>query len=170
MVIDVAGERLEARFIDSAGAVRDLFAISKTPGDYWRFRQFGANAHTTTIAGDNADPDGDGLRNIFERAFATNPLAPTPWPIVGSAVGDFFALSFPRSTAATDLVFTVQASSDFAMWQNGSRYSSSGSTPSNAVTTEVSHLNGDPERITVRSNSSMSGSAQGFLRIKIEAP
>jgi Calcineurin-like phosphoesterase/Purple acid Phosphatase, N-terminal domain len=170
MVIDVVGERLEVRFVDSAGAVRDSFAISKAPGDYWRFLRFGTDAHTPTIAGDHADPDGDGLRNIFERAFATNPLVPRPSPVAGSAVGDFSALTFPRSLAATDLVFTVQASADLATWHDGSRYSSSGNTPSNAYTTEVTRVAGDPEQIIVRSNSPMSGSARGFLRLKIEAP
>jgi poly(3-hydroxybutyrate) depolymerase len=42
--------------------------------DSWRFANFGASATDPSIAGDMADPDGDGFTNLQEFACGSNPL------------------------------------------------------------------------------------------------
>jgi hypothetical protein len=42
--------------------------------DAWRFAKFGASATDPSIAGDMADPDGDGYTNRDEFNFGSDPL------------------------------------------------------------------------------------------------
>jgi poly(3-hydroxybutyrate) depolymerase len=51
----------------------------------WRAANFGASAVDPTIAGDDADPDGDGVSNINEFRFGSNPLDPKSVPPPGIA-------------------------------------------------------------------------------------
>jgi len=48
--------------------------------DAWRSANFGASATNPAIAGDAADPDGDGYTNWEEFTFGSNPLDPTSVP------------------------------------------------------------------------------------------
>ena len=48
--------------------------------DSWRFANFGASAIDPSIAGDMADPDGDGYTNLEEFTFGSNPLDSTSVP------------------------------------------------------------------------------------------
>jgi hypothetical protein len=48
--------------------------------DSWRFANFGASAIDPSIAGDMADPDGDGYTNLDEFTFGSNPLDSTSVP------------------------------------------------------------------------------------------
>jgi hypothetical protein len=50
-------------------------SLADRPVDAWRFLKFGLNANTPLIAGNDADPDGDGQNNIFEYMADTEPLS-----------------------------------------------------------------------------------------------
>jgi hypothetical protein len=54
-------------------------SIADRPIDAWRFLNFGANANNSLIAGDAADPDGDGQDNIAEYLAGTGPLSGASW-------------------------------------------------------------------------------------------
>jgi hypothetical protein len=86
----------------------------------WKSNHFGTNAANPAIAGDNADPDGDGIANILEYAFGSDPnLADTNKPLVGTAVSNQFQLQFNRNLSATDLTYSAQAAFGFpADWSN----------------------------------------------------
>ena len=86
------------------------------PGDAWRLQWFLTTANTGTAA-DAADPDNDGVANVWERVFGLNPNAAdaNPWPM-GSVQGDSFVLTYRRSLAATDLSLQVQWSPDLVNW------------------------------------------------------
>lgn len=65
---------------NSAGSVSATLTISVTANppavslDSWRLARFGASATNPSIAGDQADPDGDGYTNLDEFEFGSNPL------------------------------------------------------------------------------------------------
>jgi hypothetical protein len=47
----------------------------------WRWAHFGASATDATVAGDLADPDGDGFTNLDEFSAGSDPLDPTSVPV-----------------------------------------------------------------------------------------
>jgi len=62
------------------------------------------------IAANLADPDQDGLENIWEFIHGTDPQAAGSRSApVGSIIGDRLALTFPRNPDGTDLSLVVQA-------------------------------------------------------------
>ncbi len=105
-----------------SNAVLTITNTAPPPSAYaiWKSNHFGTNASNPAIAGDNADPDGDGIVNILEYAFGSDPnVADTNKPVIGTAVANQFQLQFNRNTAATDLTFSARAAADFSgNWSN----------------------------------------------------
>lgn len=91
--------------------------VSLKPFVSWQIQKFGANAGNTAIAGDSADPDGDGICNLLEYAFNSDPLTPYTGtlPTVGSS-GSSLTLTYLQNDSATDLTYTVESTADFVTW------------------------------------------------------
>ena len=137
--------------------------------DAWRFAKFGANANVANIAGDLANPAGDGIVNLLKYALGLNPLAVSPsgLPSLGTSNG-YLTLTFSRPLTATDVSYTVQVSSDLVTWNDGSLYTAGGDVPTNAFTTQLSRtVSGGIETITVRDNTAMLGAGARFIRLKV---
>jgi poly(3-hydroxybutyrate) depolymerase len=75
--------------------------------DAWRLATFGASATDPSIAGDMADPDGDGYANVDEYTFGSNPLdgssVPTALALAASP-NDFGTVAVG---ASAQLTFTI---------------------------------------------------------------
>jgi hypothetical protein len=86
----------------------------------WKSFHFGANANNPAIAGDTADPDGDGLATALEYALGSDPnVADTNRPVLGSIISNHFELQFNRNTSATDVTYLVRATLGFTNnWSN----------------------------------------------------
>jgi hypothetical protein len=73
---------------NSAGSTSAILTLTVTldppevPIETWRSARFGASAANAAIAGDSADPDGDGLTNLVEYTNGTDPLAPDAPPAI----------------------------------------------------------------------------------------
>ena len=72
----------------------------------WRFVNFGADATNDSVAGNDANPDGDDLSNLQEYAFNTDPLTSnTTHPVTASLVATnsqrYLAVTFPLVSAAS---------------------------------------------------------------------
>ncbi len=143
--------------------------IAEPPIDVWRFQKFGLTANDPTAAND-ADADQDGRTNRFEYAYFTDPLdglSTVGAPDVSRADG-FLALTFRRNLSATDLTYTVQVSDDLAAWHDGSTYSASGSTATNAYTTQTSRTAFTGyEIISVRDNAVSADGLPHFIRLQL---
>jgi PKD repeat protein len=67
---------------NSAGSTTATLVLTVTreppviPTEAWRSAHFGASATNPDIAGDAADPDGDGANNLLEYTRGTDPLMP----------------------------------------------------------------------------------------------
>jgi len=87
-----------------------------TPFQRWQLAEFGTQAGNPLLAGDMADPDGDGLPNLLEFALATQPNEAGTTTIVHDLENidgtSCLRLTIPRNPAASDLIFTVQTTSD----------------------------------------------------------
>ena len=95
-----------------------VLTINKTPVNAWKFAQFGTNANNAAVAGDLADPDGDGLVNLMEYALGTNPNITNSTSFTASVAASQLQLHFTRNTSASDLVYNVQSSINLTGWSN----------------------------------------------------
>ena len=154
------------------------FNYGTTPVAGWRAAKFGAQQNIAAVAGNSADPDHDGIRNDLEYALNGDPNTPSksPLPVLGRttvASLDYLTLTFTRPISATDADYTVEVSGDLSSWDSGSHYASSGDTPANTFTTQVSRTSsGGLETIVVRDNTALTASGTGrrFVRLRVAVP
>ncbi len=112
-----------------------------------------------TITGDTADPDHDGISNLMEYAFGSDPTkADTSRLPTVSIQNGYLTISFIQRVAPTDLTYTVEVSSDMVTWNSGSSY-----------TTQVSTISIDAatQRVLVRDNTLTSAAAKRFIRVRV---
>jgi len=73
---------------NSAGHISAILTVTVTETapavsiDAWRLANFGASVTDPSIAGDQADPDGDGFTNLQEFTYGSNPLDPASAPAI----------------------------------------------------------------------------------------
>jgi 1-phosphatidylinositol phosphodiesterase len=101
----------------SAQATLNL-SVTLTPTQAWQFEYFGENAGNPGVAGDAADPDGDGMLNLLEYSLGTHPRAATASSISHEVMtvggSRHLRMIIPKNSAATDLIYNVQATSDLS--------------------------------------------------------
>lgn len=141
--------------------------IQDPPHDAWKFAEFGDQANNAAIGGDHADPDGDGIPNLFERAFGTDPLRADRSAFLTGHDNVGLTLTFPHPSGTDDLTYIVQVSNDLLHWDNGSRYSGSGNIRFNQFTTEIARQPGNPEMITVRDNVPFGAAPARYIRLQV---
>jgi hypothetical protein len=141
--------------------------VEPTPYQQWKLNEFGSNAYVSSIGGDTADPNHNGVPNLLEYAFNSNPLqagtnpGPTLSTVSDSQGNQYIAITYTQLTGNSGLTYTVQVTSDLTqvtdIWHSGSTY-----------TTVVSQAaNGDTEQVTVRDNTPVSSATARFIRLQV---
>lgn len=133
----------------------------QAPG-YEQFRALsfdGTEQPDEAVSGAEADPDGDGLSNLFEYATGLNPkVADTAGlPPVGVADGHL-ELTITRRTDVTDLGYRVEVSDDLAGWS---------SDPADVEQVAVEAAGDGLERATYRDTHASTPAARRFIRLRI---
>jgi hypothetical protein len=126
----------------SAGSVimMGLGDLSIAPIVSWRMSYFGPSFDTESIAGDNANPSGDGIPNLLKYAFGLDPTTSetSGLPVI-SAPDDFLQVNFNILSADTDITYIVETSDDLIHWKEDSTYSAAaGNKPYNGDTIQLS--------------------------------
>ena len=110
-----------------------------------------------------ADPEGDGIANLLEYAFASDPREPSS--VAGQTSldvsNDHLALTYIRRRDQPALVYTVEVSADLSAWTSG------------ATETEqilVTPLDEKREQVTVRDLSALNAGSTRFMRLKVSQP
>lgn len=157
------------------GSNKVTYAEAAAPLAAWRFSNFGADATNNAMAGNDANPDGDALSNLYEYAFNTDPLASNALQTVTASLvaansQRYLAVTFPLVTAASDITYRIEASGDLQTWLPGCTYSGTNRLTTTEHTTEFSHSGAGLETITVRDNTATEAASQRFLRLKVTEP
>lgn len=129
--------------------------IHDKPADAWRFDKFGSDANTAAAA-DLADPDGDGILNLVEYALNLEPKTADRSALPAPVLQDgYLTLSYAPNPLALDIAYSVEASTDFALWS----------------TADVEAVNvpgpQPPTLRTFRYKFPLSAADKAFLRLKI---
>lgn len=127
----------------------------------WKTASFSASEQAnTTISGPQADPDGDGVSNLFEYALALDPMKASAagQPKVTRNNG-VLNMSYVRRMDVSDVNYTVEVSSDLITWQSGAGY-----------TREVSAtaLDSIREQVVVADLTPLSTVTTRFIRLRVE--
>lgn len=113
-----------------------------------------------SVSGPTADPEGFGIPNLMRYALKLNPDAPDhqvlPSPQVVENNGEkHLSFTYQRSTAAKDIDFLIETSTDLVTW-----------TPATDLDVEVSSA-GNQTTVTARDPNPLSASAPRFLRLRL---
>jgi hypothetical protein len=130
------------------------FPISFTilsPLNAWRLNHFGTTDNSGNAA-DTADPDHDGIINILEYAFDTDPNVSSANPISFAVVGNHLTVTFKRThPALPDISYTPQVANNLssAVWNSGASYTSQAVTDNSdstetVVVTDLAPINSTP--------------------------
>jgi len=134
-------------------------ALVVSPRATWRQTHFGT-AQNAGPAADTADPDGDGIINILEYAFNTDPNVPNSNPISFAQTGNHLTVTFKRThPAPADLGYVPEVCTNLAagVWNSGPAYTSQTVTD-----------NGDgTETVVVTDLAPINSTSLHFLRIRI---
>ena len=151
---------------NTAGSISATLTLTVTaappavPISQWLRTRFGASANNPALAGDLADPDGDGLQNLIEYAFGRDPLAAGPADFLAEHIQadphdgfDYLTLTAAKNLNATNIIYSAQACADLAapQWTN-----------------TVTVLQNSPATFEVRDNTRVSSAPRRFMRLEVK--
>lgn len=131
--------------------------------EIWQTDQFGTDVENDAIAGDRADPDGDGIVNALEYAMGLDPNAvDTEGLPGGGATGGYLTLSFRMSKEAVDagVLYEVESCTNLVdqVWS----------------TTDITQTGYDDSntwwQATFRHDVPVTNAPQRFMRFKVTLP
>lgn len=107
--------------VDHQGTFSTNNAIATTTFARWQEHFFAADERNNpNISGDSADADGDGVINLLEYAFNTDPRQRNQNPVrlVPLSVNDarYLAIAYRKFQRATDLTYQIEESTDLKSW------------------------------------------------------
>ncbi len=133
----------------------------------WQATYFGANASNPSISGPTADPNDNGVPNLLEYAFGSNPLATTDHvllPVVTPAIDPADGLPHLTLTATLDatasgITIFGQVSADLQTWNSGA----------NDVQIVSDSTSGAVRTLTLRDATPV-GAGQRYIRLMVTQP
>ncbi len=149
---------------DPAGNIQQITGPA-APYDTWA-TGFGLSG-TTALA--TADTDGDGVKNLLEYAFGTQPNATSSVfrPTVARGTATSMDYTFTRLSTRTDLIYEVQYSTDLQTWSTGATSSAGTTTTSQGGAVQaVTETGSGTLSVKVRLAPTLGGRTI-FVRLKV---
>ena len=127
-----------------------------TPFAHW-LATTGTGNENNQLAEATADADGDGMLNLLEYAFGTAPKASSSYPVVNDLAAvssqQYLRMNIPKNPAATNVTFTVEATSTLAdplSWSSGSLIIEADTSTQLIVRDHIPVSSGQPRFMRVR--------------------
>ena len=134
--------------------------IHDQPIDAWRFSHFtAAELGNPAVSGDLADSDGDGIVNLLEYALNLDPKTAdvNALPAVIVNPGGYPTLTYTASTAAVDISYIVEISTDLVTWNAGPYFAALSPVADNVT----------PRIVTVSSAKTLATQPIQFMRLRV---
>ena len=141
-----------------------LVTLQDKSYDAWRFSHFTSDElANSSVSGDSADPDADGLPNLLEYALGADPKASDSSTHTTTAGLDSsrLTLAYTKPTAITDLTYAAEWSSDLQSWSTGSSVTEILSSTDNGNGTTT---------VIVRGLIPLTTTPRQFLRLRVTRP
>ncbi|MCX6803286.1 MAG: hypothetical protein NTY48_01810, partial [Candidatus Diapherotrites archaeon] len=125
----------------------------------WKSAKFTpAELLNSSISGETADPDGDGINNLAEYAMCLEPKINLRNGLPFAKIENgYLTMTYQRIKNSTDLNFMVSVSHDLSTWNTG---------PSYLELVSVTD-NGNTELVKYRDLVPVANSQQGYLKLKV---
>jgi len=143
--------------------------VEPTPYQAWQLNDFGSNAYVSNIGGPLADPNHNGVPNLLEYAFNSNPVQsganPSPQiSVVQDESGNpYLAITYTQINTDPNITYTVQVTSDLTQqadqWHSGPTYTT--------VVSQQLSSDHNTTQVTVRDNVLMSSVSRRFIRVQV---
>ncbi len=130
--------------------------VMLSPIEAWRQTKFGVNAGNPEIAGNTADPDGDGMNNVLEYGLNLNPLGQDPVALrpAPHLDGDVLSIEYRKNLAATDVTYVILGATNVGAWS--------------PISVTESTLSDDGQTRLIRATpNSVVGGGKYFLRVQV---
>lgn len=150
--------------------------LSYDPTDFWRTSYFPTNPNNPLVAGHLADGDDDGMTNLEERAFSSNPnngMAAAEAPLSVRFEGDGTAVCTVRvNYLAEDIVVRLMQSSGFSSWTEIASYHPRGGFVERAASSQIvpagSSIIGDTAIFSESIWHPDGAAGEGFFRLQVD--
>ena len=137
---------------DSASDPTTVVAL--TPIQFWRLQWFGTTEDSGTAA-DTYVGTSDSMPNLLKYALGLDPLVATNSPVTGDISTGYLRLTVQRNPDATDVTFLIEIATGLM-----------DSWTTNGTTVDQN----TPTLLQVHDNTPVSGSASGFIRLRVTRP
>lgn len=150
------------------GSTTVTLAINPVPTAYQKWQALVFNVGqlaTPSVSNDVATPAGDGISNLMKYALHLNPLtngvSGLPVQSISTISGNnYLSLAYTKVIAATDLIYTVQISTDLKTWNSGPGYT--------GIMSTVANPDGVTQTVTVQSLIPLTaGTSKQFIRLQV---
>jgi hypothetical protein len=133
--------------------------IKDRPLDDWRKANFTAGElANSAISGDLANPDDDSAANLMEYALGLAPKQNNANPLSPRIESGHFTLTYTRNKSATDVLLTLETSTDLVNWSaNSSLFEQVDCVDEGAI-----------QRITVRLVALASANVTSYVRLRVQ--
>jgi hypothetical protein len=118
------------------------------------------------MSGPAGDPDGDGIPNLLEYAFNTDPMSPNANPVTASMQENprdgarYLTVTYPRRIDADGLTYTLEVSDDLQTWSSAVPLEEVQIAPGTDRTTEF---------VTLQVMAPSDSAGQKFVRLRVKA-
>jgi hypothetical protein len=154
---------------DNTSSTAEFSLTITSPSATWQGTQFTPEDVATGLTTLTADFDRDGLPNLFEYAFRKNPKVPDAAGITPGVNANKMSISFPCDATCTDIIYTVQASSNLSAWEDiAESVGGTVTVQKNGSGCAISDTGNDLRTVTVTEAAPFTG--KRFLRVKVSSP
>lgn len=137
-----------------------VVTIQDVPLSDWRLKYFGSQATNTSVAGNQANPAGDGIPNLVKYALGLVPTNFTATTVLapGLVPDELFTVSFIRpDPAPVDIAYALEASSNLTTWSDANALFLGG----------ITYISNGAARLTYQASSPAGTGPRNFFRLGV---